>query len=127
MLKKKFKVVSGYEFRQIKSKARRAGTFIVTPAFDLYYIFDPKQPLAKFGVVIPNAVAKTAVQRNRVKRMFYSFIEHKFDRITPGYQISLYPTKGCLTKTYDDISDELTKILQKVSFAKRSGVEVLPV
>lgn len=72
---------------------------------------------AKVGFVISNSFDKSAVRRNRLKRLFREAIRNNFAKITQGYWVVIHPRYSAKNKTYEEISSELAQILQKIFVA----------
>ncbi len=64
---------------------------------------------AKFTVTVPKKAFLLATDRNKVKRLIYSYIEHEYKLIKPGFFGIFTVKKGFLPKNKQDIKDLLKK------------------
>ena len=111
MLKKQNRLLTNYEY----GKVRRLGKKTNSESFYCYVLdttgFEGDK---RAGVIISTATEKSAVKRNRVKRVFSEVLRLNFDRIKSGIWISLYPKKEALNKNYEEINVEFNKTLQNI-------------
>lgn len=113
MLKRKNRLLSNYEY----GITRRKGQKVFTRFFSLYYLNRNEGP-TKVGIITSRKFAKTAVMRNRIKRIFREIVRSNFDKIKPGFWIIIYPKKESLNAKYEEINTEFTKTLSKAPFSK---------
>lgn len=79
-------------------------------SYFLVKIYDTKEFSSRFGVTVSAKVSKKAVERNRLKRMAYNFIQEYYKKIPVGdYWISVLPPAAKLEK--ENFQKELKKIL----------------
>ncbi len=124
MLKRENRLKTRYEF----SKTRRHGEQLSTDYFHLYYLpyFVEKDQQdrgaernpTRIGIVISGKFSKSAVERNRVKRIFREVVRQNFGRIRPGYWVVIHPRIKSKKASYEEINTEFIKILQKVPFSR---------
>jgi ribonuclease P protein component len=134
MLKKQNRLQTNYEFGRV----RRFGGKYRCELFDLYYLkqFSKAQtnPInapnstnsanpansssSRFGIVISNKFSKSAVVRNRVKRVFREVLRLNLDKIGGGFWIVFYPRLLSINKGYEEINAEFNKVLPKLPFAR---------
>jgi ribonuclease P protein component len=119
MLKRENRLKTRYEY----NKVRRDGVHVTSDLFHLYYlkrgVGAGKSPSpTKVGIVISNKFSKSAVKRNRVKRLIREAVRQNFDRIRPGYWIVIHPKFKTINASYEKINTDFTKILQKVPFSE---------
>lgn len=114
MLKKQNRLLTNYEF----NKTRRLGKKFNSNLFYLYYL-DTQNPLnpTRVGVIVSNKFDKSAVRRNRVKRVFREVIRSDFDKIKSGFWIVIYPKQSSVGKTYEEINSEFNKALSYLSLS----------
>lgn len=112
MLKKQNRLKTNFEFnitRKYGEKHQGADFFM--------YILKPDNygGETKVGVVVSNKLAKSAVQRNRVKRVFREVVRKNFEKLSGGYWIVLHPRSTSLKKGYEEINTDFNKTLQKIT------------
>lgn len=114
MLKKQNRLSTTYEFEKVK----RLGRYYKARLFHIYFLplKDPNAP-TRVGIVVSNNFHKSAVVRNRIKRLFREAIRQKFDRIRNGLWIVIYPKFISIDKTYEEISFDFDQFLQKLPIA----------
>ena len=115
MLKKPNRIRTRYEFW----KVRKDGVHISARHFHLYYL-QRRDFLeeTKVGIIVSNKFSKSAVKRNRTKRVFREIVRTNFDKMKPGYWITIHPRFHTAQVTYEEINTDFIKILQKVPFSK---------
>ena len=122
MLKKQNRLKTGYEF----SKVRRFGGRFKSELFDLYYLEMNKtsntqvgdiSPI-RFGIVISNKFSKSAVVRNRVRRVYREILRLNLDTIKNGFWVVIYPRLTSLAKGYVEINSEFNKVLSKIPLSR---------
>lgn len=79
-----------------------------------YFLFKKKgskNPFSRFGIVMSAKVVKTAVLRNKTKRLFFDFIRIKKLHLEPGADILLIARPAISGAKDSDIKNELEKVL----------------
>jgi ribonuclease P protein component len=114
MLKKENRLSSKYEF----GITRKYGKQISGKFFHLYLVKPHNyEGPAKVGIVVSNKFSKSAVKRNKLKRIFREITRTNFDKIPKGYWVVLYPKFYAINQKYEEISSDFNKVLQKISVA----------
>ena len=113
MLKKKNRLLTGYEFGRVKYLSKKNKTRYHGRFFKLYFSRVSLTSETKVGIVVPKTLSKLAVVRNRTKRVFREVVRKDFGKIPTGYWIVIYPTISSLKGSSEDISAEFTEFLQK--------------
>ncbi len=115
MLKKYNRLSKGYEFRKVHNFGKKFSS----PFFYLY-ILETKYHERPFkaGVVVSNKTMKTAVKRNRLKRLFRELLRHNSAKISQGVWLVLHPKPACLDRTYEELNTEFVKVLQNVFISR---------
>lgn len=110
MLKKQYRLLTTFEFNVV----RRHGTAIRSPYFNLYFLF-PRNYIGnpKAGIVTSVAFDKSAVKRNRVKRILSEIVRLNFDKLLNNVWIVIYPKRASFA--YEKINIEFVKAVQKIS------------
>jgi ribonuclease P protein component len=115
MLKKPMRLSSKYEF----NKTRRFGK-VFNGNHSRMYIYKPENynGPSKVGFVVSNKLSKSAVRRNRIRRIFREAVRSNYDKIKPGYWIVIYPKFNSINNKYEEINTDIVEILQKVPFTR---------
>jgi ribonuclease P protein component len=71
----------------------------------------------RFGIVLTTRFSKSAVLRNRVKRIYREVLRLNLESFPAGYWFVIYPTKLSIGKSYEDINAEFNKVLSEISFS----------
>jgi len=86
-----------------------------TSPFFTVRVWDGKTPANRFAVIVSRKVAKTAVLRNRIRRIIYSLIhQNKFDVREDCYDVVIIAQKGITHATTQEIAEHLVKTLNKI-------------
>lgn len=112
MLKKEHRLSSNFEF----NITRKYGEYIECKYCHVY-VLCPKNYAGptKIGIVISNKFDKRAVKRNRAKRLYREVVQKALPGIKNDLWIVIHPKFNVLTKTYEEISSDLDKVIQKIS------------
>lgn len=115
MLKKANRLVSGYEF----NKVRRFGNKYTTRYFHIFWL-QPRNYSGptKIGIVVSNKFHKSAVKRNRVRRVFREVVQHSLPQIKDNLWLVLHPKFFTIDKGYEEINSEFIAVLQKIPVTK---------
>lgn len=116
MLKKENRLTTRYQY----NKVRRLGQKYSAQYFHLYYldISQHEENIStQVGFIVTKRFHKSAVKRNRVKRIFREVVRQNFDKIKPGYWIVIYPKVKSLEKGYEEINTDFTKDIQNLPIA----------
>ena len=111
MLKKENRLSTNFEFRITKKHGNH-----YEGKYSHIYILKPHNYVGppKFGIVVSNRFHKSAVKRNRVKRVFREIIRLNIDKFKDNNWIVLYPKKNVLNKPYEKINTDFNKTVQKI-------------
>lgn len=71
-------------------------------------------PYSRFGFVITKRTAKSAVARNRTKRMIRARVEALFERITPGQDVLFILRKDLSEEKTDDSMETVVNSFKKL-------------
>ena len=115
MLKKYNRLLTKYEFSRTKKfGGNHSGKF-----FHLYIYKPPQyQGPSRVGIVVSNKFSKSAVKRNRLKRVFREVVRNNFDKIESGQWVVIYPKFSAVNKKYEEISADFAKTLQEVPLTR---------
>lgn len=64
----------------------------------------------RFAAVVPQKLAKTAVLRNKTRRMMYEAIRPLLDSVAPGFDVVVFAKKIVLDSSFADISKGMNNI-----------------
>lgn len=104
MLSKKYRLPI-QKFLTRSSETRRSDYFSLKS-------FKPDQPYSRFGVVIGKRVHKSAVARNRLKRLMFRFFQENKNRISDrDFLVIVAPSAGRLVD-YSQVALELGKLFK---------------
>lgn len=114
MLKKQNRLTSKFEYNITRKYGKKvnADTFYI----NLLRARNYDGPV-KIGIVISTKVDKRATKRNRVKRIFREAIRKNLDKLPNGFWLIISPKSSTITKTYEEISSDVNKVLQNLSFS----------
>lgn len=111
MLKKENRLSSNFEYNITK----KYGTKAEGETFYGYFLKPQNyEGKTKAGVVVSNKFSKSAVVRNRIKRLFKRAIKKNFDSIPKNYWVVIYPKYSTEKINYEKVNSDVVKILQKV-------------
>jgi ribonuclease P protein component len=115
MLKRQYRLVTDFEYNVV----RRHGKKIQSPSFQLFYII-PHNYVGncKVGIVVSTKFDKSAVVRNRVKRIFSEVIRLNIGIIKDNYWLVIHPSLESLNRSHEDLSVEFITVLQKMGITK---------
>ena len=116
MLKKQNRLSSKFEY----NVTRKYGKKLSGQLFHLFFL-EAKgyDGASKIGIVVSNKFHKSAVKRNRIKRLFREAIKPYLTgrKIPKGFWIVIHPKFNSVDKTYEEISTDVNKVLQNISFS----------
>ena len=114
MLKKQNRLSTRLEFNITK----KYGEYTAGSYFHLYALKPRNYTGAtQVGFVISNKFHKNAVVRNRIKRLFREIIQKELKKFGENHWVLIYPKVSCMHKTYEEISADVNRTLQKISFS----------
>src|SRR6185369_16079111 len=71
------------------------------------------QSVSRFGFVVRKTVDKRATVRNRIRRVFRSFIEDMQQELAPGYDMLFFPKALILEMKREALYNELHEFLKE--------------
>ncbi len=115
MLPKENRISTKYEFNKVRYLAKKQNNIYDSSIVSVYYIkfLDTTTP-TKVGIIIPNKVLKSAVARNRLKRVIRAVVRNNIAKIRYGYGIVIYPRITSKEVFYEEFNVEFNKILQEI-------------
>lgn len=96
------------DFASVYSK----GKAYHTPLLRVNVLSHPEMA-TRFGVVISNSVAKSAVVRNRKKRQVRAILQTLLPRVQPGHDVIIAFKVPGSTASYAALASDLALLLQK--------------
>lgn len=112
MLKKERRLSTNFEF----NTTRKYGQKLSGQLCYLYYLKQKDlSALTRTGIVVSTKIHKSAVKRNRIKRLFSDCLRAKFDTIPDGMWVVIHPTTKSLEASHEEICTELDSLLSKIS------------
>jgi ribonuclease P protein component len=100
--------------RRISSLEFSDSTFSSKTVHGIYLsgrLISLKEPISKAAVVFSKKVAKTAVQRNRVRRRVYAILENFMQVIPQGKGLVIYGKKEAIGAPFKAIQDDVSTIV----------------
>jgi len=115
MIKKGLGLKTNFEF----NITRKYGDYHTGQYFHLYILKPTNyKGVSKVGIVISTKFDKRATERNRIKRMFKRAIKSYLEEITDkNLWIVIHPKVSSKIKTYEEISSDINKVIQKISIS----------
>lgn len=116
MLKKQHRLTSDFEYKVTRKYGNKYN-------FNLFNLVVCK-PLnyegpVKVGFVVGTTYHKSAVKRNRVKRLFRQAFLEAMESLPNNYWLAVYPKASCLQNdNYEIISTEINKALSTIPFTR---------
>lgn len=111
MLKKKYKVAKKKTIETIHTQ----GKSFMTPYFVLKSHPTTDTTLSRFGITISSKVHKSAVKRNRIKRIIFGYLSKNHKKIAPNFDIMIIVSRKAINPTTQQV--EKKAILQALEFA----------
>jgi ribonuclease P protein component len=102
--------ISRKEFKEFLKKSR--SVYSENASLSVYGDGTSKNP-TRFACVVSKKVANKAVERNKIRRHGYAIIQENIEYIRPGFIAILFFKKGSGDLTYEQKSQQLTKLLKK--------------
>lgn len=113
MLPRRFRLRQHRAFPQIYSHGkRRSGSWMGITYLPRRNTGSDSVP-SQLAVVVSKKVSRKAVQRNRVKRRIRAALRPLIPQIQPGYWIVISARGPILTATWDQICQEIRRLLEK--------------
>lgn len=111
MLKKSNRLTTKFQFNITKKYGVKYWStsyvcFVLTPKTE--------EQKTKVGFVVANTVHKKAARRNRAKRLLREALRKKLHRLPVGKWIVFIANFNIINKTYEELSAEIDKTIQKI-------------
>ena len=99
---------NGEDFKLVISKGRRLRSSHLAISF-----FENSLGYVRFGISVPERVAKGAVRRNRLKRIVREWFRLKLSEISPGYDFVVTAKSDPGKGESEALRSELLELLEK--------------
>jgi len=108
MLKKDFRIRKQRDFDRIfkEGKFFSLGCLALKAAKNDF-------PYSRFGFVVSNKISKSAVKRNRIKRLLRESVRISRDEISAGFDIVIMVRKDFSEKKMPEVKNEMMNLLRK--------------
>lgn len=114
MYKRIYSLKTRYNFR----KALRNGNTFDASSFILKYIHTPDSISKKFGIIVSTRFSKSAVEQNKVRRLFAKAIKENLGGFPKGRHYVFVPKKIVkIDLDVKKISSEINTFLSKMVFS----------
>lgn len=68
---------------------------------------------ARFGFIVSNKISKSAVKRNRIKRLLREAVRLGWEKINPGFDVVLMAKADISKKSFEDVDKAVDSLLKK--------------
>lgn len=113
MLPKEYRLIKEKDFKRIHN----LGQSFFSAHFRLKSLAN-KLEISRFAVVVSTKVSKKATSRNRLKRRLREIIRLNKDKIKTGFDILVFTNNKALALDYQQLEEDLLKILAKAKLLK---------
>jgi len=111
MLPKENRLSAKDNFDRIK---REGKTFQAESFSAVLYKREDDKPI-KIGIIVSNKISKSAVVRNRIKRILKDILLPNIAILKKGFSILFLVKRKIILKTKDELSLETTMLLEKMN------------
>lgn len=112
MLKKEYRIRKQRDFDRIFGKE---GAFFAQGFLSLKVVANGLEQ-SRFGFIVSNKISKSAVRRNRIKRLMREAVRLRWDNIKPGLDVVMMARTDISAKNFEDVDKAVENLL------KRSGI-----
>lgn len=70
-------------------------------------------PYPRFGFIVSNKISKSAVKRNRIKRLLRESVQLKWGQINPGFDVVVMARADISEKDFEDVDKAVDSLLKK--------------
>jgi ribonuclease P protein component len=93
-------------------KVRGSGKKIHHPLLSLYFLFDSEITEPKLNVITSKKVAKSAVKRNRIRRLIHTVLQQNIDQLKPNTKSIFLVHKDFSNQKVEQISPLILELLK---------------
>lgn len=108
MLAKENRLTARADFENL----RQNGKFLTTPYFSFSFTKRETQLPSRFGFIVSKKISKSAVVRNRVKRILREIVRKNIGTVKEGWDAVFLVKSGILSAETDKIEVEVKKCLE---------------
>ena len=76
------------------------------------------QGLSRFSVSAPKKVAKTAVERNKIRRRVYSALRHVYPKVQSGFHGIFIAKSAVVKSSFTELSSDISSLFVKIGLLK---------
>jgi len=73
---------------------------------------------SRFSISVPKKIAKTAVERNQIKRRIYSIVKKLNDKLNKGFNIIIIIKEKAVKASFEELNKEIELNFVKSKFLK---------
>ncbi|MDQ3239763.1 MAG: ribonuclease P protein component [bacterium] len=108
------------DIKKYFSQIRGNGKKLTGIDFAIYYRLGPNQTKPGISTVISKKVTKSAVKRNRMRRLIHTAMTHMLHSLSPNFQCIFFVYHDFSLKKSQDLTDELINIFTKANLLNQS-------
>ncbi|MDD3006596.1 MAG: ribonuclease P protein component [Candidatus Pacebacteria bacterium] len=68
---------------------------------------------SRFGFIVSNKISKSAVKRNRIKRLLRETVRLRWENINPSFDVVLIARADVSEKSFEDVDKTVDSLLKK--------------
>jgi ribonuclease P protein component len=115
MLKKDYRLRKKKDFDSVFSNK---GSFVSQDFLSMKTV--PNElPLSRFGFIVSNKVSKSAVRRNRIKRLLREAIRLHQAQVPPGFDAAILVRADVSAQKLEAVDKAVDSLLKKAGLVKR--------
>jgi ribonuclease P protein component len=104
--------------RRYFTEIRGNGKKLSSQNYAIYFRLNPEQKESQFNTVISKKVSKSAVKRNRMRRLIHTALSTLKPDINPQMQGMFFMYKDFSTQTSIQVTEEIKELLKKANLLK---------
>jgi ribonuclease P protein component len=109
MLPKLYRLTKKEDFQKVLKKGKMVqGSF-----FGMALLKEDVGSSPKFGVIVSNKISKSAVVRNRIRRLLSEALAGRTDSVGKDTRIVFLAKRAASGATLEDVSGDIDRLLQK--------------
>ena len=118
MLKKKNRITSSVDFKEIFTKGH-------VQSNECFKIIFKKNNLdyPRYGIIVSSKNCKLAVERNALKRRIRNILMDSLSLFSKSFDVAVVTKKDCLNMNFSELKESLEKLLLKLTCFNNSVLE----